>query len=96
MTFIKPGKTNIFLTLFLVLIIAGLMAGTFWLITLYNRTVNLDHQIAAAKMELDAIGTENTTLNNKIVTTLGNTDQLTSMATSAGLILAKPQYVTAE
>ena len=96
MTFIQPNKTNIFLRLFLILVVLGLVGGTFWLIKLYNQTVNLNHEITAAKAELDSIGAENTTLNNKIVTTLGNTDQLTAIATVDGLVTAKPQYVTAQ
>ena len=72
------------------------MGGTFWLITLYNQTVNLNHEISAAKAQLDTIGAENTAINNKIVTMLGDTDQLTAMATSDGLVVdARPQYVTA-
>jgi cell division protein FtsB len=96
MTFIQPNKTNFFLRLFLVFLVVGLMGGTFWLITLYNQTVNLNHEVAAARAELDSVGAENTALNNQIITTLGNTDQLTAMATSDGLVIAKPQYVTAQ
>ena len=74
MTFIQPSKKSIVFRLFLVLIVAGLIGGTFWLIMLYNQTVNLNHEIAAAKSELDSIGAENTALNNQIITMLGNTD----------------------
>lgn len=94
MTFIQPNKKSIFFRLFLVLVVAGLMGGTFWLIVLYNQTVNLNHGIAAAKAELDSIGAENTALNNQIITTLGNTGQLNAIATSDGLVVAKPQYVS--
>jgi cell division protein FtsB len=96
MTFIQPNKTSVAFRIFLVLVVAGLTVGTFWLIALYNQTVNLNHEIAAAKAELDSIGTENTALNNQIVTTLGNTSQLTAIATSDGLVAVKPQYVTAQ
>jgi cell division protein FtsB len=95
MTFIQPNKKNILLRFCLVLIVVGLMGGTFWLITLYNQTVNLNHEISAAKAELDSIGAENTALNNQIVTALGDTDHLTAMASSDGLVIAKPQYVNA-
>jgi cell division protein FtsB len=94
MTFIRPNKQNIFIRLFLVLVVVGLVGGTFWLITLYNQTVNLDHKIAAAKAELDAIGAENTALNNRIVMMLGDASQLTAVASSDGLVIVKPQYVT--
>lgn len=82
--------------LFLILVVCGLVGGTFWLIELYNQTVNLNHEIAAAKAELDSIGAQNTALNNKIVTTLGDTGELTAIATAGGLVAAKPQYVTAQ
>ena len=95
MTFIQPNKKSIVFRLFLILIITGLTGGTFWLIALYNQTVNLNHEIAAAKAELDSVGAENTALNNQIVTMLGNTGQLSAIATEGGLVIAKPQYVTA-
>lgn len=93
MTFIQPSKKSIVFRLFLVLIVAGLIGGTFWLIMLYNQTVNLSHEITAAKSELDSVGAENTALNNKIITMLGNTDP-TAIATQGGLVMAKPQYVS--
>jgi len=96
MTFYKPDKNNTVLRIFLAIVIMSLVGGTFWLITLYNQTVNLNHEISAAKAQLDTIGAENTAINNKIVTMLGDTDQLTAMATSDGLVVdARPQYVTA-
>jgi len=94
MTFIQPNKTSTAFRLFLALIVIGLMGGTFWLIALYNQTVNLNHKIVDAKAALDTIGAENTALNNQIITTLGNTDRLTAVATQGGLVTAKPQYVT--
>lgn len=94
MTFIKPNKNNALFRFLLALIVVGLVGGTFWLITLYNRTVNLDHEIATAKAQLDSIGAENAAINNRIVTILGNSDQLAAVATSDGLVVdAKPQYM---
>ncbi len=95
MTFIQPNKNSSLFRVVLALLVVGLVGGTFWLITLYNRTVAMEHEIATAKTELDTIGAQNTALNNEIVTTLGNTDQLTAIATSDGLVIdAKPQYVS--
>lgn len=94
MTFIQPNKKSILFRFFLVLIVVGLIGGTFWLITLYNQTVNLNHEIAAVKAELDSIGAGNTALNNQIVTTLGNADQLTAIMAQGGLVVAKPQYMS--
>jgi cell division protein FtsB len=93
MTFIQPNKKSIVFRLFLVLIVAGLMGGTFWLITLYNQAVNLNHEISAAKAELDSIGAKNTAINNQIITLFGNADP-TVIAAQGGLVIAKPQYVS--
>ena len=96
MTFIQPNKKNILFRLFLVLLVVGLTGGTFWLIALYNQTVNLNHEISAAKAALDTVGAENTAINNKIVTMLGDADQLSAVATSDGIVVdTRPQYVTA-
>ena len=96
MTFIKPNKNSNLFRFLLALIVVLLVGGTFWLIMLYNHTVAMGQEIAAAKAELDTIGAQNTALNNQIVTKLGNTDQLTAIATADGLVMdAKPQYVSA-
>lgn len=94
MTFIQPNKQNILFSLFLVLIVVGLIGGTFELITLYNQTVSLNYEISTAKAELNSIGAENTTLNNQIITTLGNSSQLAALATADGLVIAQPQYMS--
>ncbi len=94
MTFIQPNKNSTFSRIFLTLIVLGLVGGTFWLITSYNRIVSFNHALAVAKADLDSIGAQNTALNNQIVVTLGNADQLSAIATSDGLVIAKPQYVT--
>ena len=97
MTFIKPNKSNTFLRIFISLAIVLLVGGTFLLITLYNRTVDLSHKIADAKAQLDSVGAENTSINNEIVSMLGNTGQLTAIAASDGLVPdMKPQYVSAQ
>ena len=96
MTFIRPNKSSLALRIFLVLVVTGLMGGTFWLIALYNQSVNLNHEISAAKAALDTVGAENTAINNKIVTMLGDADQLSAVATTDGLVVdTRPQYVTA-
>lgn len=94
MTFIQPNKNSIAFRVFMMFIVAGLIGGTFWLIALYNQTVRLNQAIVAARTRLNSIGAENTTLNNQIITTLGNINQLTSIAASNGLVIAKPQYIT--
>ena len=94
MTFIQPNKNNNAFRIMMTLVVAVLIGGTFWLVALYNQTVRLSQAIAAARVQLNTIGAENTTMNNQIITTLGNTTQLSAIATSDGLVLAQPKYVT--
>ena len=95
MTFIQPNKNNSLFRAFLIFIVIGLVGGTFWLIALYNSTVAMQHEIAAAKVQLDAIGAENTALNNQVVTTLGDTGRLSALAAEEGLVMnSKPQYLS--
>ena len=66
--------------------------GTFWLVILYNRVVNLNHAIVADKAQLDVVGAENTVLSNKALAALGS-DQLASVAAGDGLVSENnPQY----
>lgn len=94
MTYIQPNnRINI-----LNLAIAGLaflsLVGIFCLVALYNNIVNLNHNIAAAKTELDSIGSNNTTLNNQVIAALGNV-QSANMAAGDGLVADNhPQYFT--
>jgi hypothetical protein len=66
--------------------------ATFYLVAVYNDVVNLNHNIAAAKAQLDAIGAQNTTLNNQVVASLGNI-QSGDLAAEGGLVQDNhPQY----
>jgi cell division protein FtsB len=94
MTFIQPNKPKSLITI----VIAGLslaaFTGTFWLVVAYNQTVNLSHNIAAAKAELDSIGAENTAVSNQLVASMSS-DQAAVIAAHDGLVQEnKPQYVT--
>ena len=72
----------------------AILGGTFWLVVVYNQTVNAEHDIAAAKAKLDAIGAQNTAINNQMVATLSVT-QAAALAAQDGLVQDnKPQYVT--
>lgn len=92
MTFIQPHKHSSFLNGILVLFAVALVAGTVGMVGLYNATVNMDHAIAAAKTKLDAVGAENTAMNNDVIAKLGAGD-LAKLAADAGLVTeSKPQY----
>jgi hypothetical protein len=94
MTFIQPNQQKDLLNR----IIAGLaiftVLGVFWLVMLYNNIVDLNHNIAAAKSQLDAIGAENTTLNAETVAAL-KVVQSGDLAAADGLVADNhPQYFT--
>ena len=92
MTFIQPNKTSSLVNGLLVILGIALVAGVGGMVVLYNATVNLDHNITAAKAELDAIGAQNTALNNKVIAALSG-NNLTAVAAADGLVAeAKPQY----
>lgn len=94
MTFIQPTKhANIFNVVIAMLVVA-LLGGTSWLVVAYNKTVDLSHNIATEKAQLDSIGAENTALNNQVLATLGDVDS-SALATADGLVTDKnPQYFT--
>jgi len=94
MTFIQPNKPKSLINIILVFTALATFAGTFWLVVAYNQTVNLSHNIAAVKAELDSIGAQNTAISNQLVATL-SVDQAATLATSDGLVQEnKPQYAT--
>jgi len=77
-------------------ILAGLalavLGGVFWLVALYNNVVDLNHNIATLKSQIDSIGANNTTMNNQVIATLGS-GGLQDLATQNGLITDNhPQY----
>lgn len=86
MTYIHPNYHN---KSILSLVLAGLiftsLVGVFWLVALYNNVVNLDHNITAAKSELDSIGAQNTALNNQVAAALGNVTS-GNLAAADGLV----------
>jgi hypothetical protein len=74
------------------MLVVALLGGTFWLVIAYNKTVDLSHDITAAKATLDTTGAQNTALNNQILATLGGTD-FSAVAIQDKLVQDKnPQY----
>lgn len=70
----------------------AIAAGVFGMVALYNATVNLTHNVAEAKTQLDAIGAATTKLNNQVLAATGAGD-LTALAAKDGLVEdGKPQY----
>src|SRR6185369_15737829 len=94
MTFIQPTKHKNIFNLLLVALSIAVFGGTFWLVIAYNKTVNLSHDISAMKAKLDAIGAENTALQNTMIATLGGRN-LSAVASAHSLVQEKsPQYFT--
>lgn len=94
MTFIQPNKNRSFWNGVLVVFAVAVVAGTVGMVALYNMTVNLGHNIASVKSEMDAVGARSTDLNNKIMDTLGGVG-ITRLAAENGLVMeSKPQYFT--
>lgn len=92
MTFIQPNKHSSFLNVVLGVLAVALVAGVLGMVALYNSTVNLSHNIAEAKQQLDAVGAATTELNNKVVATLGGAE-LAKLTAEINLVAeSKPQY----
>src|SRR5205823_3682530 len=95
MTFIHSQKNRSSLTRMIVLLMVALFTGTGGLILLYNKVVDLNHEISQAKAQLEAVGAQNTQFNNRIIAIIGGGD-LTAVANERGLVLDNaPQYFTA-
>ena len=76
----------------IVIFLVAIAAGVFGMVALYNATVNLTHNVADAKAQLDAIGAMTTSLNNQALAATSGGD-LTALAAKDGLVAdQKPQY----
>jgi hypothetical protein len=86
MTYIQSQRSekNI-LKIVLAALICTALGGVFWLVTLYNNVVNLNHDITTAKAQLDSIGGQNTALNSQIAVAMGNVST-GDLATADGLV----------
>ncbi len=92
MTFIQPNKNRSLANGLLIILTVALGVGVFGMVALYNATVNLDHNMATAKAELDKVGAETTKLSNRVVAALSD-GGLVAVAAQDGLVQEqKPQY----
>ena len=95
MTFIQPHKQFYTLNIVLCLLIFSTVFATFALVAVYNGIVNVTHNIAAAKAELNTVGAESTDLQNRIVALMGS-GAVAQAAQANGLVEDKnPQYLPA-
>ena len=96
MTFIHSKIQKSILTKVVIGLMMLLFTGTFGLIVLYNKVVDLNHSISGSKAKLESIGVLSTKLNNQIIAATGG-GQLTSLASADGLILeTKPVYFSVQ
>lgn len=95
MTLIQPNKKrNSFSIGFVFLAIIPIVIGTFWLIMLYNKTVDLTHLTREKKAEVERVESVSAELNNTISSLLVRTN-LESLAISRGLVKeSHPSYIT--
>ncbi len=92
MTFIQPKKYFNIQNIVLGALAFFVLAATALVIVEYNKTVDLNHNILAAKTEIDSVGAQNTQLSNNVIATLGG-GQIGQLAAADGLVAEnKPQY----
>jgi cell division protein FtsB len=95
MTFIQPHKQFNALNIILGALVFSTVLTTFALVAVYNGIVNVSHNIAAAKAELDTVGAQSTSLQNHIVALMGS-GAVAEAAQTDGLVEDKnPQYLPA-
>jgi hypothetical protein len=96
MTFIQPHKQFTVANFALGILIFSTVFTTFALVAVYNGIVNVSHNISATKAELDTIGAQSTSLQNRIVALMGS-GAVAQAAQTAGLIEDKnPRYLPAD
>lgn len=92
MTFLQPNKNKSIINRILAGLAVALVASVFGMIALYSQTVNLNHNIEAAKAALDAVGTQSTQFNNQVIKALSG-NGLVAAATQGGLVADNnPEY----
>ena len=90
MTYIQPNKNKSILNNILIVLGIFTVLSSFWLVMLYNKSVNLDHGISRMKTEFSAIQSENLAIKTKIFNLINSSDP----SSIGGLIQEKnPEYI---
>lgn len=93
MTIIEPNKTNRGVKLLFAGSIAALMGAAFWSIILYNKTVNMEHDIVTKNREYQALLAKNGELKQTLYS-MTDVKNLQRAARDGGLtLIAHPEYV---
>ncbi|GEM_PF-2223990 len=92
MTFLQPEQKNI-LNYAIFALVAALMISAFGVVWIYNRSVNLEHGISAAELNIRKIQTEKAQTQDKIFALLGGVN-VQKFSKDRNLVDEKnPQYV---
>lgn len=95
MTSIQPNKEKTLSVKIIALLGVTLLFGVIFLIALYNQTVNLEHEIKAARDEVQNIQAENAEYKDKIFNLL-SAKNIESIAAERQLVKEKePEYIQA-
>ncbi len=93
MTFIQPNKDSGFINKVLAALAVGFVASVFWLVALYNASVNLSHGFLDMRGEFQAVQTQNVALQERIFSLL-NSNNFKNLAAGKNLIQdKKPDYL---
>ncbi len=93
MTIIHPHKTLPFINIILTVLAGVLVVFSVWLVILYNRSVNLDHNISSFKAQIKNTETQTAELKDRIFT-LFDAQALSHIAETGGLVKENsPRYL---
>ena len=92
MTIIQPNKNNNFLNILLAFLGLSLILGVVWLVILYNRNVDITHNLKKIQNEFREVQTVNTELKDSIFKFFSG-QNLENLAQQRQLIKeVKPEY----
>lgn len=92
MTFFRPEQKSI-LNYAIFALVAALMVSSFGVVWIYNRSVNLEHGISAAELDIRSVQTEKAQTQDKIFALLSGVN-VQKFSKDRNLVDEKnPQYV---
>ncbi|GEM_PF-442229 len=95
MTIIQPRKTSSYINTVLAILAAAFLIASVWLVILYNRAVNLSHNVIELKAEMKKTETGTADLNDKMFA-LMDSRALSEFAAASGLLKENnPEYLQA-
>jgi len=93
MTIIQPNKTNRLTNVVFTMSLLALLGVASWSIVLYNRTVNMTHDISGKDREYQALLAKNAELKNALYA-ITDAKNLRHVAEASGLVpVAHPEYI---